>query len=81
MGPERKLREVVFEIFIVPKQGDLLMDAPKVKSWRELRAYAYAQDKEFWKARVRVMRQQPVVRVDIDKHAEAGSCAPFTVSS
>ena len=79
MGRNRKLDQTVFEMFSAPKPGDLLMDAPKVKSWRELGAYAW--DKEYWKSRVRSMRHQPVVRVDIGKHVEASSWAPFTVSS
>ena len=79
MGPERKLKQAVFEMFRNPKPGDLLMDAPKVKSWRELASFAC--DKEFWKARVRSMRQQPVVSVDMGRHVEAESWAPFTVSS
>ena len=79
MGPERKLKQAVFEMFRNPKPGDLLMDAPKVKSWRELASFAC--DKEYWKARVRSMRQQPVVNVDMGRHVEAESWAPFTVSS
>ena len=79
MGQERKLKQTVFEIYKSTKQGDLLMDAPKVRSWRELTSYA--ADKEYWKARVRCMRQQPVMKVHAGKHVEAGSWAPFTVSS
>ena len=79
MDSERKLKQAVFEMFRAPRPGDLLMDAPKVKSWHELRLFAC--DKEYWKARVRSMRQQPVVRVDIGKHVESGCWAPFTVSS
>ena len=79
MGKDRKLKQAVYEMFRAPKPGDLLMDAPKVKSWYELGAYAW--DKEYWKARVRSMRQRPVVRIDIGKHVEASSWAPFTVSS
>ena len=79
MDNERKLKQAVFEMFRAPRPGDLLMDAPKVKSWHELRLFAC--DKEYWKARVRSMRQQPVVRVDIDKHVESDCWAPFTVSS
>ena len=46
MGPDRKLKQSVFEIFSTPKPGDLLMDSPKVKSWRELTTYAQ-EDKEY----------------------------------
>ena len=33
MGPEMKLKQAVFEIFKSSRPGDLLMDAPKTKSW------------------------------------------------
>ena len=79
MSSERKLKQAVFELYSSPKSGDLLMDAPKTRSWRELKAYA--EDKEYWKARVRCMRQRPVVTIDVGAHVEAGSWAPFTVSS
>ena len=79
MGQERKLKQAVFEIYKSPKPGDLLMDAPKSKSWRELTTYA--ADREFWKAKVRRMRQQPVVRIRMGGHVETGSWAPFTVST
>ena len=79
MGPERKLKQAAFELYSAPTPGDLLMDAPKTRSWREL--MAYARDKEYWKARVRCMRQQPVVKISVGRHVEAGSWAPFTVSS
>ena len=44
---QNKLKQAVFEIFKAPKQGDLLMDAPKVTPWRELTTYA--QDREYSK--------------------------------
>ena len=79
MDSERKLKQAVYELYRLPRRGDLLMDAPKTKSWREL--MHYAEDKEFWKARVRGMRQQPVINVSMGAHVEEGSWAPFTVSS
>ena len=79
MGVERKLKQAIFELYSAPTPGDLLMDAPKTRSWREL--LSYAEDREYWKARVRSMRQQPVVHVDMGQHVEVGSWAPFTVSS
>ena len=78
-GMKRKLKQAVFELYSEPRPGDLLMDAPKTRSWREL--LYYAQDREYWKARVRSMRQQPVVSVHIGTHVEEGGWAPFTVSS
>ena len=79
MEDDRKLKQAVFEIFKAPSQGDLLMDAPTVKSWRELKQYA--ADRDYWKARVRSFRQRPVVNVTLGQHLVEGSCAPFTISS
>ena len=41
--------------------GDLLMDAPETQSWKELTTYACNVD--YWKSRVRSMRQP---RVDVE---------------
>ena len=79
MGDERKLKQAVFELFKAPSQGDLLMDAPKVNSWRELKQFA--ADRVYWRARVRGLRQRPIVEVDLGKHVEDGSWAPFKISS
>ena len=46
MGTERLLKQAVFEMFENPKAGDLLMDAPSHKSWREL--CTYAMDRDNW---------------------------------
>ena len=77
MDKERKLKQAAFEIFKLPRPGDLLMDVPKTNSWREL--VAYANDKEFWKSRVRSMRQQPVVKIKLGKHVEDDRWVSFTV--
>ena len=79
MDTERKLKQAVYVLYKSPTIGDLLMDDPKTKSWREL--LQYAADKEYWKARVRAMRQRPMVSVNLATHVEEGSWAPFTVSS
>ena len=44
-------------MFSAPQPGDLLMDSPRCDSWRELQTYA--QDRGYWRARVRAIRQQP----------------------
>ena len=54
MGPERKLKQVVFEIFKVRQPVDLLVDAPAHTSWRDLCEKAFENDTTSWKARVRV---------------------------
>ena len=79
MGKDRKLKQAVFELYKAPSQGDLMMDAPKVDSWSEL--MKLAADRDYWKARVRGFRQQPIVKVDLGNHVEDSSWAPFTISS
>ena len=55
------------------------MDAPQTESWREL--CAYAVDREYWKARVRAMKQ-PRVGVEIKgPQVEASETLSFTISS
>ena len=50
-------------MFKAPQEGDLLMDAPEVNgSWKLLTTYAC--DKEYWKARVRGLKGQP--RIDVN---------------
>ena len=80
MGTDRQLKHAVFEMFKDPREGDLLMDAPERKSWRCL--CTYACDREYWRARVRAMKQPKVARtVAIGSHLEAGATVPFTISS
>ena len=64
MGPERSLKQAVFELFRAPKHGDLLMDAPKVTSWRveglmHLCICTCARE-QWWRERVRALRQPRV---------------------
>ena len=79
MGTERKLKHAIFEMYKAPQQGDMLMDAPATDSWREL--WTYACDREYWKARVRALRQPRITTVTIGPHHEAGMTVPFTVST
>ena len=61
------------------REGDLLMDAPETKSWRELTTYAW--DKDYWRARVRAMRQ-PRVAVEVcGAQIVEGETLSFTVST
>ena len=78
MGSERKLKQAVYEMFMNRSEGDILMDASTTKSWREL--LKYAEDKEYWRARVREMHQ-PRVRVERGPHIEEEVWAPFTINS
>ena len=80
MGLERKLQQTMFELYKTPSSGDLLMDVSKVNSWRELKHFA--ADGDYWKSRVRSLRQQPIVKVNLDdSHTEKGSWAPLTIRS
>ena len=77
LGQERQIKQAVFEMYKSRKQGDLLMDAPTASSWREL--CTYTMDREYWRARVRKMKQ-PRVRVQLGPHVVEGAWAPFTIS-
>ena len=80
MGPERQLKQAVYEMFRAPKEGDLLMDVPERNSWRCL--CTYACDRDYWRARVRAMKQPQVSRaVSLGSHRVAGATVPFTISS
>ena len=78
MGPERKLKQTVFEMFKVRREGDLMMDAPATSSWRELTEFAC--DKTYWSTRVRSMRQ-PRVRVEFNVEEEGAEFAISMCSS
>ena len=78
MGTERSLKRAVFVMFKSPREGDLLMDAPRRDSWRKLSECT--MDRERWRARVRALKQ-PRVRVQIGSHVvEESGWLPFTVS-
>ena len=79
MGRERKLKQAVFVMFKAQQPGDLLMDAPKTNSWREL--CTYACDRDYWRARVRALRQPRVTTVSLGPHHEMGQTVPFTIST
>ena len=79
MGQERKIKQAIFEMFKSPREGDMLMDAPKTNSWREL--CTYGCDREYWKVRVRSLKQPRVTTVTLGSHREAATTAPFTIST
>ena len=78
LGTDRAIKQAAFAMYKDPQEGDLLMDAPKSSSWKEL--CTYAVNREYWRERVRKMRQ-PRISVQIGPHVVEGSWAPFTVSS
>jgi hypothetical protein len=58
MGTDRKVKQAVFEMFKAPTEGDILMDAPKVDSWKQLLAMADGKKgREEWRRRVRELRE------------------------
>ena len=79
MGTERKLKQAVYEIFKYRQPGDLLMDAPPHTSWRNLCEKAFENDKESWKARVRVLNQSRI-QIDIGSHIAPAETLSFTIS-
>ena len=79
MYRDRKLKQAVYEMYKMRREGDLLMDVPKTESWRELTTYAW--DKDYWRARVRAMRQ-PRVAVEVSgAQTVEGATLSFTVST
>ena len=79
MDQSRKLKQAVYEMFKSRREGDLLMDAPETKSWRELTTYAW--NRKYWGARVRAM-QKPRVAVEVSGvQFEEGVTLSFTVSN
>ena len=74
MGPERKVKQAVFEMFKAPTEGDLLMDVPAVSSWRQLNTIA--ADRDGWRDRVRAMRGQAGVAPIITTSTDADANTP-----
>ena len=48
MGAERNLKRAIFVLWKDKREGDMLMDAPKTTSWREL--MKFVSDREWWRA-------------------------------
>ena len=57
----------------------MLMDAPQTDSWREL--CTFGCDREYWKARVRGLRQTRIITATLGPHHEAATTVSFTVST
>ena len=77
MGKDRMVKKTIFVMFKKRTEGDMFMDAPKHNSWREL--CTYTCDREYWRARVRGLKQ-PRVSVETGSHIEEATTAPFTIS-
>ena len=79
MGPERMVKQVIFEMYHTPQTGDMLMDAPATDTRKELCTYEW--DREYWRARVRSLRQPRVTTVTLGPHRENEITVPFTIST
>ena len=80
MDTDRFIKQALYEMFMARQEGDLLMDIPDVQdSWRAL--CTYAVDEAYWNARVRALREQPVIEVNIGNHIVPAADMAFTISS
>ena len=79
MGPDRMLKQAMYEMYKAPQTGDMLMDAPTTDTWKELCTYAW--DRDYWRARVRALRQPRVTTVTLGSHRENEMTVLFTIST
>ena len=79
MGPDRMLKQAMYEMYKAPQTGDMMMDAPTTDTWKELCTYAW--DRDYWRARVRSLRQPRVTTVTLGSHRENEMTVPFTIST
>ena len=77
MDKEHMVKQAIFVMFKARSDGDMLMDAPHHATWREL--CTYTCHKDFWRARVRGLRQSRVT-IETGSHITEASTAPFTIS-
>ena len=78
LDEERILQRAVKEVYENKSEGDILMDAPKTDSWRELKLWAADRDK--WRARVQSVRWGSGVQIKTKVFVPEW-VVPFTVSS
>ena len=78
LGPDRFIKCAVFVTYKGRTEGDLLMDAPKTASFRELCEFAFAKDQ--WRARVRALRQPRITTTTMGPHTEPEQTVAFTIS-
>ena len=86
LGPERIIKQTIFEIFKSPQDGDMLMDAPKTSSWKDMCEFAINRDCCMTVTvtageieRGRALRQPRVVEVSLDRRVEAGTTIAVNV--
>jgi len=59
MGPDRKIKQSLYDMFRDPREGDLLMDVSTKDTWRKL--CQAAADREAWRDKVRLLKQKPIL--------------------
>ena len=78
LDEERIFQRAVKEVYENKSEGDILMDAPKTESWRELELWVTDRDK--WRARVQSVRWGSGVQIKTKVFVPEW-VVPFTVSS
>ena len=78
LDEDRILQRAIKDIYDHRCKGDILMDAPKTGSWRELRLWAADRDK--WRKRVQSVRWESGVQIKT-KVFVPEAVVPFTISS
>jgi hypothetical protein len=78
MGRDHMVKKAIYVMYKSRTEGDMLMDAPQNTTWREL--CTYACDRDYWRARVRGLRQSRVT-VEERSHIEEATTVPFTISN
>ena len=78
LDEDRILQRAVKDVYEHRCEGDILMDAPKTGSWRELRMWAADRDK--WRKRVQSVRWESGVQIKT-KVFVPEAVVSFTISS
>ena len=79
MSHTRMLAQAVEHMYHNRSDGDILADAPKTKSWRELRTWA--QDRKKWRVRVHSVRLGSKTTVSLQALFVPEQEFSFTVST
>ena len=73
------VKQTMFEMYYAPQTGGMLMDVTATETWKELCTYVW--DRDYWRARVRALRQPRVTKVTLGAHRENEMTVPFTIST
>ena len=78
LDEERILQRAVKEVYENKSEGNIMMDAPKTDSWREMKIWEADRDK--WRARVQSLRWGSGVHIQTKVFVPEW-VVPFTVST